>query len=68
MAKKITTKDFIERARKIHGNRYDYSQSEYTKSGDPILIGCGTHGFFKQVEETSLGDGFRCFYSYKKTA
>lgn len=29
---KITTEEFIQRARKVHGNKYDYSKSEYVNS------------------------------------
>lgn len=29
MSKRITKEEFIERARKVHGNIYDYSKSEY---------------------------------------
>jgi hypothetical protein len=34
--KKITTTEFIERAKQIHGDKYDYSKVEY--KGTPIKI------------------------------
>lgn len=37
---KITTKDFIERSRKIHGDKYDYSEVEYINSETPVKIYC----------------------------
>ena len=38
------TKEWIERARIIHGEVYDYSKSIYSKSSDPIIIICKKHG------------------------
>ena len=32
MANRITTEIFINRARKIHGSKYDYSKVEYNNS------------------------------------
>ena len=29
MAKRLTTAEFIEKAKKKHGNKYDYSKVEY---------------------------------------
>lgn len=43
---KITTEIFIERAKKAHGNKYDYSKSVYTKSDSKICIICPEHGEF----------------------
>ncbi len=32
MVKKLTTEEFIERAKKIHGDKYDYSNTNYEHS------------------------------------
>lgn len=40
MPKKITTEQFIEKARKIHGDKYDYSKVEYTKANKKVCIIC----------------------------
>lgn len=48
MAKKITTEEFIERAKKVHGDRYDYSESEYINSSKKVKIICNQHGVFHQ--------------------
>lgn len=48
MPKKKTTSEFITDARKVHGNRYDYSQVRYTKSTEPVEIICSVHGVFWQ--------------------
>jgi len=45
----ITTQGFIERATKVHGNRYDYSEVEYNGSGAKVVIKCAEHGRFEQV-------------------
>jgi hypothetical protein len=39
---------FIERARKVHDNKYDYSSSVYSGSNDLVKIGCLIHGKFNQ--------------------
>ena len=44
MPKKITTEQFIEKARKIHGDKYYYSKVEYTKA-NKILVGSRTTEF-----------------------
>ena len=46
--KKLTTQDFIERARKIHGNFYDYSKVDYKGRDINMCIICPIHGEFWQ--------------------
>ena len=49
MCKKLLSKEeFIEKARKIHGNKFDYSLVEFNKITDKIIIICQKHGTFKQ--------------------
>lgn len=43
-----TTKQFIEDAKKIHGDKYDYSKVEYVNSRTNICIICKEHGEFWQ--------------------
>jgi very-short-patch-repair endonuclease len=45
--KKLTTKEFIEKAKEVHGNRYDYSKVNYKNSNFKIIIICSKHGEFK---------------------
>lgn len=54
--KKLTTIQFIEKARKTHGNKYDYSDSMYTTNKNKIIIKCNVdnHGFFKQKPNAHL--------------
>lgn len=44
----IKTQQFIEKARRIHGDKYDYSVSEYKGYQAKIDIRCPDHGIFKQ--------------------
>ena len=46
MPRKKTTEEFIQDARKVHGDRYDYSKVEYTKNSEMIIIICPDHGEF----------------------
>ena len=44
----LTTKDFIERAKLAHGNKYDYSKVNYVRINDKVEIICPEHGSFMQ--------------------
>jgi hypothetical protein len=46
--KSLTTEEFIERARKIHSNQYDYTRVQYFTAKKKIEIGCKKHGYFWQ--------------------
>jgi len=43
---RLTTAEFIARARSVHGDKYDYSRVVYTRSADPIEVLCPEHGPF----------------------
>jgi hypothetical protein len=45
---------FIVKARRIHGNKYDYSQVEYVNAHTKVKIGCAEHGFFEQTPHNHL--------------
>ena len=45
---KLTTEQFIEKARAVHGDRYDYSKSVYGGSQIKVEIVCKEHGSFWQ--------------------
>ena len=57
--KKLTTQDFIERARKIHGNFYDYSKVDYKGRDINICIICPIHGEFWQTPHNHI-NGSKC--------
>jgi|ERR1035437_368119 hypothetical protein len=52
--KRLTTEKFIEKAIKIHGEKYDYSKSIYTCRHNKILIICKKHGEFNQMAYSHL--------------
>lgn len=54
-----TNDQFIADAKKIHGNRYDYSNTEYIKAHDYVNINCKTHGSFNVKAYTHL-NGVGC--------
>jgi len=45
MSKKITTEDFIQKAKKVHVDRYDYSLVDYVDSKTNIKIICREHNY-----------------------
>lgn len=50
----MTKNEFIEKARKVHGDKYDYSKVEIEKTADKIIIICPRHGEFEQVANSHL--------------
>lgn len=46
--------NFIEKARTVHGNKYDYSKSVYITSSEKIIIICSIHGEFQQAPNSHL--------------
>jgi very-short-patch-repair endonuclease len=56
---KRTAEDFIELAKKIHGDKYDYSDVEYKNARTKIKINCPKHGQFEQVPDSHL-KGYGC--------
>ena len=52
--RKLTTEQFIEKARKIHGNKYDYSKVKYINNHTEVCIICPEHGEFWQTPQGHL--------------
>ena len=52
--KKLTLQQFIEKAKLIHGNKYDYSKVEYINSQTKVCIICNEHGEFWQTPNNHL--------------
>ena len=67
--KRKTTKEFIEKARTIHTNKYDYSKVKYEKNSKKVCIICPEHGEFWQSPSSHLkGSGCpKCSNKKKKT-
>ena len=60
MPKKLTATEFIERARKAHGDRYDYSLVDYVDNKTKVVIVCPVHGELEQSPNTHTSGGHGC--------
>lgn len=54
MPKKLTTEEFITKARAIHDDKYDYSKVVYRNFRSPVTIICPIHGEFKQAPHNHI--------------
>lgn len=54
-----STEKFITESKKIHGKKYDYSKTVYTKNKKNVTIICKNHGDFSQRPSSHL-DGNGC--------
>ena len=52
--KPLTTEEFIEKAKTIHGDKYSYSLVDYKDSKTKIKIVCPSHGEFLQTPKSHL--------------
>lgn len=52
--KRLTTEEFINKAKTIHGDRYDYSKTVYHNSRGKVCIICPDHGEFWQSPNSHL--------------
>jgi hypothetical protein len=50
----LTTPLFIEKAKRVHGEKYDYSEVKYVLNVVPITIRCKKHGIFLQKPAAHL--------------
>lgn len=51
---RLTKDEFIAKAKKVHGEKYDYSETIYKGSMDKVEIRCPIHGVFKQTPNVHL--------------
>jgi len=52
--KKLSTEDFIHRAKTFHNNKYDYSLVVYKNMSTKVIIICPVHGKFLQTPQQHL--------------
>ncbi|MBQ2441354.1 MAG: hypothetical protein II502_04090, partial [Paludibacteraceae bacterium] len=45
----MTTEEFIQKAKQVHGDKYDYSKVEYVNSKTKVCVVCPEHGEFWQT-------------------
>jgi hypothetical protein len=56
----MTTDEWIERAKQVHGDKYDYSQTVYVNQRTNVKIICPIHGVFEQKADSHIrGNGCR---------
>jgi len=58
MGKKLTTEEFIEKAKLVHGDKYDYSLVDYKDSKEKVIVICSIHNKFELTPNSHLrGNG-----------
>jgi len=45
---KLSTEEFIKKARGVHGDKYDYAKVDYVNKRTKVSIVCPTYGIFWQ--------------------
>jgi len=55
--KKLTTEEFIIKAKEIHGDKYDYSLVNYIRNNKKVKIICKKHGIFTQSPTNHMNGG-----------
>lgn len=58
--KKATAEQFLAKAKKVHGNKFDYSKTIYNGSMEKVVITCRIHGDFNQVSSRHLQSKYAC--------
>lgn len=57
---RYTTKEYIEKAKRVHNNYYTYENTKYTTAHSKIIITCPIHGDFEQNAASHM-QGTGCF-------
>lgn len=65
-ARAYTTEEFIEIAKDIHGDRYDYSETEYKGLRHNVIIKCDVHGVFEQMAQAHIYMDQGCSICFKE--
>ena len=60
MGKKLTTEEFIKKAKSVHGDKYDYSKTIYTMAKNKLIIICSKHGAFEQIANSHIKQKYGC--------
>ena len=57
--KRLSTNEFLQMAKIVHGETWNYSDVKYVKSSEKVKIICKTHGIFEQLPQNHLR-GYGC--------
>jgi hypothetical protein len=52
--KKLTTQEFIQKAKNVHSDKFDYSKVVYTTAKNNVTIICEIHGEFMQTPDNHI--------------
>lgn len=52
--KKLTTEEFVAKAKTVHGDKYGYDKVDYRCAKAKVVISCKEHGNFKQTPANHL--------------
>jgi hypothetical protein len=58
--KQLTTEEFIEHAKKVHGDKYGYEKVFYQGRKEKVTITCLEHGDFKQLPNNHIYLKYGC--------
>lgn len=69
MRRNFTTREFVVKAKRIHGEKYNYSLVNYINSRTKVNIICPLHGIFTQIPNQHLRKHGckKCYWSYKSS-
>ena len=63
MPKRLTTEQFVAKAREIHGDKYDYSKVVYVNAKTKVCVTCKEHGdFWITPDHLTRGKGCNLCY------
>lgn len=54
MGRKLTQEEWVERAKKIHNNKYIYDKTKYVNKRTKVTITCPIHGDFEQLAHNHI--------------
>lgn len=57
---KLTTEQFILKAREVHGDLYNYTKVDYKTTNQKVTIICRKHGVFEQKPNSHISSGQGC--------
>ena len=60
MPPRLTTQEFIDRAKVVHSDKYGYAFSVYQSATDKVIIHCPEHGMFEQSPNNHINSGTGC--------
>ena len=66
-AKKLSSEEFIRKAREVHGDKYDYSKVKYNGNKRPVEIICKKHGSFWKKPNAHISSSSGCSYCWEST-